>query len=278
MPRKKKTPDQLVRESYDENPDKEWDRLAQHPTEFEITRRIIVAHLPQGPLDILDVGGGPGRYAISLARDGHRVTLLDISWSVMRLAERKALEAGVRFEMICGDARNLSPFPDRSFDAVLLLGPLYHIVDPEGRKQAISEARRVLRPGGLVFAAFINLLSVVKAMAMSSPGLIRLREEFEKMLETGTYIPLEAKEPGWSGFTAAWFAHPREINPLMESAGFSTLELVNCEGFLTLVEEKLAGLSPQEQDAWLELNHRFCRDPWLLGSAEHLLYVGKLSR
>ena len=97
------------------------------------------------PARILDCGGGPGRYAIELARPGYQVTLFDLSEGCLELAQRKAEEAGVGLEgVVQGSALDLSCFPDETFDVVLNLGPFYHLLESEERLRALKECKRVL--------------------------------------------------------------------------------------------------------------------------------------
>jgi SAM-dependent methyltransferase len=118
------------------------------------TREIIRRYLPSGRLDVLDVGGGSGVHAEWLLQDGHQVTLLDpVPRHVNEATAR--LGAHTEFRAEVGDARQLN-HPDESFDAVLLLGPLYHLVDRSDRLRAWKEARRATRAGGLVFAVGIS--------------------------------------------------------------------------------------------------------------------------
>lgn len=75
---------------YANNPHYEWVRLERHRTEFAVTQRIMAEYLPAAPANIIDIGGGPGRYALWLASRGHRVTLLDLAAGNLRFAERQA--------------------------------------------------------------------------------------------------------------------------------------------------------------------------------------------
>ena len=100
--------------------------------------------LPSPSARILDIGGGPGRYAIELTRQGYEVTLVDLSDECLRLCAQKAAEQGAEpAAMIQGDARDLSTFGDAALDAVLLFGPLCHLLSARDRTDAITEAVRV---------------------------------------------------------------------------------------------------------------------------------------
>ena len=250
----------------------EWERLERHRTEFAVTLRVLGEHLPRPPARILDVGGGPGRYAIELTKQGYEVTLFDLSKACLALAEEKALEAGVKLAGVeQGNAVDLSRFADASFDAVLLMGPLYHLLEEDDRRRAVQEARRVLKPNGLIFAAFITRYAPIRWAAKYEPEwILKHRGRLEQLLASGA---LPAHPEG--GFTDAYFIHPREVRPLMEGEGFETLDLIACEGVVSMIEEKVNALSGELWEAWVELNYRLGRDPSVHGAAEHLLYVGR---
>jgi len=218
------------------------------------------------------VGGGPGRYAIELARRGYEVVLFDLARRCLDLAREKACEAGVELAGYeHGDARDLTRFGDREFDAVLLMGPLYHLLADEECRRAIREARRVLRPGGLIFAAFITRYAPIRWAAKYGPGwIVEHRARLEQLLASGV---LPAGPEG--GFTDAYFVHPTEIKPLMKGEGFETLDLIACEGVINMIETRVNELTGDAWEAWVELNYRLGRDPTVHGAAEHLLYVGR---
>src|SRR5579863_1273965 len=111
--------------------------------------------LPAPPAQLLDVGGGPGTYAVPLAGRGYRVHLVDPVLLHVEQARQAARTVPAGFTAAVGDARQLAE-PDRSQDAVLLFGPLYHLTDPADRQQALAEAARVLRPGGRLLAVAVS--------------------------------------------------------------------------------------------------------------------------
>src|SRR5215218_6986918 len=133
-------------------------RLAAGPgqVEFARTREVVLRYLPPPPATILDVDGAAGAYALWLAEGGYQVHLID---AVPRLVEeaRRRSEASPHRIRTCqvGDARDLK-FNEGVADSVLLLGPLYHLTDAAERLRALREAYRVLRPGGVTFAAAIS--------------------------------------------------------------------------------------------------------------------------
>jgi SAM-dependent methyltransferase len=263
-------PRDIVRQYYDDNADHEWLRLANDRVEFALTVRALEEYLPPAPARVLDIGGGPGRYAIELARRGYAVTLADISEAELAIARARAGEADVALDdVVACDARDLSRYADGGFDAVLMMGPLYHLLDAGDRRRAIGESLRVLAPGGRYFAAYITRTAVLRFWAKYDPARVSNdRARYERHLRTG-----EVRDN--FGFTDVYLAHPTEIVPTMEAAGFSTLDLIGVEGVISMIREKVNELQGDAWETWVDLNYRLGKDPSNHGGAEHLLYVGQ---
>jgi ubiquinone/menaquinone biosynthesis C-methylase UbiE len=259
-------------EHYYKDSQTEWERLERHRMEFTITMRVLREYLPPAPQTVLDNGGGPGRYTLALSSLGHQVTLLDLSQHNLHFAQQKAHEDKLSIhQYIHGNALNLSSHWTESFDAVLLLGPLYHLLIETERLQAVRESWRVLRPGGLIFAAFITRYAAFRDLAQKSPStLFEKQAEWKEIMDTGIYQASQGV-----GFTDAYFAHPAEIKPLMEKAGFATLDLIGCEGIIASNEEQVNQLTGEAWQAWVDLNYQLGTEPSLYGAADHLLYIGR---
>ena len=221
------------------NPAAEWNRLERHPIEYAITLRAMQEYLPPAPARIVDIGGGPGRYAIALAQRGYRVTLVDLSHRLLDVARAKASEARVELEdYVHADAQDLSSFPAAEFDAALLMGPLYHLLDHAQRLAALRQTSRVLRPKGTVMAAFLNRYNTIMWGAAESPEyVLASRDEVEAILATGIY-----RRPPEGGFIDAWFAHPSQIPPLMTEAGFAPIQVLAQESVVNEMDQPPACL------------------------------------
>jgi S-adenosylmethionine-dependent methyltransferase len=261
-----------VQNFYNENVQNEWERLEiRHRTEFAVTLRALKEFLPPAPARVIDIGGGPGRYALSLAEKGYGVTLVDLSEGNLVFAREKARETGLRLDGVFQkNALDLSAFPAESFDAALLMGPLYHLWQESERLQALREALRLLKPGGLVFASFISRFAAFRDGA--SKGFAWVLEEpetNEKLLTTGIN---EGEE---DGFTDAYFAHPDEVIPLGEAAGFETVMRMGCEGVVSGHEAYINTLQGKDFEIWADLNYRIGKDPAAIGAADHILYIGR---
>jgi SAM-dependent methyltransferase len=277
-------PVSTIQRFYDVNAEREWQRLsferkAHSWLEFRVAMHIMDKYLPAAPALVLDVGGGPGRYTIALAQKGYRVTLFDLSGESLALARCNAAEVGVASQVRGyeqGSATDLGRFMDGSFDVVLVMGPLYHLVDEVDRLAAVRESLRVLRPGGIVVAAIINHLGLIRTC------LTRFPHEFLKpgILELArSYTQLAADLEG-DGFTEAYFAHPLELRRWYEEAGARTVSMAAQEGLAGGLEEACQQLA-EDKEAWArweQLVLATCEDPTILGGSEHTLYVGRKER
>ncbi len=241
--------------------------------EFERTRELGRRHLPSGSLRVLDVGGAAGIHAEWLAKDGHNVHLIDPMPRHIEQAREHAADLANPFSCALGDARSLDE-SDESADAVLLLGPLYHLVERAERLQALSEARRVLRPGGICFAAAISrFASLFDGLATGKLTDPRFREIVERDLLDGQHRN-PGNQPGW--FTTAFFHHPDELEAEARGAGLVPEALYGVEG--------MAGWMADAGNRWSDPVHRELlldaarateSEPSLRGLSAHLLLVGR---
>jgi SAM-dependent methyltransferase len=252
----------------------EADRLTRGEGLLELSRtqEIVRRHLPAGRLQILDVGGGPGVHAAWLADLGHTVRVVDLTPRHVAEAQRLA-ESGRQVSAEVGDATALRA-GDRSADVVLLLGPLYHLIERADRVQALREAGRVVRPGGPVFVAAISrFASLLDGLARGFLFDPDFRAMVERDLAEGQHRNPDGR-PHW--FTTAYFHHPEELRAEADDAGLHVVEVLGVEGF--------AGWLPQLFDQWddpkvregVEFAARAVEaEPSLLGASTHLLMVAR---
>ncbi|MBB4791884.1 SAM-dependent methyltransferase [Streptomyces nodosus] len=198
----------------------EADRLtttADGRLEMVRTQELLRRHLPAPTARILDVGGGPGAHARWLVEDGYTVHLVD---PIPRHIEQ-ARQIGATAEL--GDARHLTA-EDASYDVVLLLGPLYHLIDRADRDRALAEALRVLRPGGLLAAAGINrYASLFEHSAFAHLHKPSLQKSIGSILASQVH-------DGKKAFTAAYFHSGEQLRDEVDTAGFTAPEVYGVEG------------------------------------------------
>jgi SAM-dependent methyltransferase len=211
----------------------ERDRLTEGADHLELVRtlELLKSALPLPPADVLDVGGGPGVYASRLAGYGYRVHLVDVlPLHVEQALALAAVQPDAPFTAEVGDARCLQGLDDESVDVVLLFGPLYHLTAREDRVGALAEARRLVRPTGVVVAAvisrFASLLDGTVSGFLDDPQFVTI---VERDLRDGQHRnPEPVTRPEW--FTTAFFHRPQDVAEEVEAAGLQLERLVGVEG------------------------------------------------
>lgn len=255
-----------IRQYYEETD--EWARLERHRTEFAVTTHYLDRFIPQGAR-VLDIGGGPGRYALHLTGRGCRVVLLDLVEKHTRIAGAKAAEAGVQLERtVCGDALRLPDYDLGTFDAVLLMGPLYHLVRLEDRQTALQQALGVLRPGGILAASFISAYAPLLDLLKHAPEQLHSADEVLRYFRSGANQPQE-------GFTTAWFSTPQEAQALLAEAGVQPLAFAGVEGLPCIREPAVQALPESVFQEYLTVVEQLAEDPATFGSCEHYLAIGR---
>jgi SAM-dependent methyltransferase len=251
-------------------------RLEQGPFILEEvrTRELIERHAQRPPASVLDVGGAAGAYALWLADAGYAVHLVDAAPRLVAEAERRSA-ARPRPLASCrvGEARALD-FPDRRADIVLLLGPLYHLTEAADRACALSEARRVLKPGGRLFAAAISRwASALDGLSRDLFQDPRFAAIVEQDLREGQHRnPTERLDY----FTTAYFHRPDELRAEVLGAGLILEGLYGVEGPGWLLSDVTARLAdPGRRADLLQVARLLESEPSMLGVSAHLLVVAR---
>ena len=267
-----------VRDYYEGFAEREWSRLERPDDgalEFALNSRTLAAYLPAGAT-VLDIGGGPGRYALWLAARGHRVTLADLSPALLAIARERTPAAGPTLETIVeADARDLGRWESGSFDAALALGPFYHLTGTTERDRAAAELARVVRPGGLVFIALMPRLAFLRRTIADATERRHLADPafVARILDGGVFIN---DVPG--RFTGGYGFRPEEIGPFFAAHGFTQRTLLASESVAPDLQRHLAELAqsdPVTYEATLDALLSVAAEPSILGLASHLLYVGR---
>jgi ubiquinone/menaquinone biosynthesis C-methylase UbiE len=241
--------------------------------EFERTKELVGRFLPVPPAQVVDIGGASGPYAFWLASLGYHVHLVDVTPRLIDVASQRNARAPHRLASVAvGDARRLS-FDDDAVDAVLLFGPLYHLIESSDRLQALAEARRVLRATGVLLVAGISRYAGTLDGLALHPTLeehvIAIRH---RAVADGRYRN-DTNNPRY--FTTAYFHRPEDLAEELDQAGFGAVRVLGVEGpgwLLADFEAKWADAVSRE--SILRVARLLEEEASVIGASAHLLAVG----
>ena len=250
----------------------EEDRITRGMAELELvrTREILTRFLPPPPAAVVDIGGATGVHARWLGESGYRVHVVDVTPRHVEQVGQHLAQLGVTAEV--GDARALTA-ADATFDVALLLGPLYHLQERGDRLAALTEATRVLRPGGLLGVAaisrFASLFDGLRREFLFDPDF---KDIVRRDLAEGRHQNPN-NVPHW--FTTAYFHSASALREEAEAAGVTVDDVFGVEG--------MAGWMPHLEHRWTSDDDRATiiesarvieTEPSLMGLSAHLLLVG----
>lgn len=254
---------------------REAERLFNSVGQIELvrTQELLSRHLPPPPATIFDIGGGTGIYAFWLAQQGYEVHLIDAVALHIEQARRcsESQPNCPLASMAVGDARQLNR-EDGSVDVVLLLGPLYHLIDRSDRINALREAHRILRDGGIIFAAgisrFASTLAGLFQGKLNDPEFVKI---VQRDLVDGQHRNPN-NHPDY--FTTAFLHHPEELKTEIEEADLQCEGVFAIEGpgwLLQNFEEHWGDSARRDQlleaIRWLEA------EPSMLGMSAHMMAI-----
>jgi ubiquinone/menaquinone biosynthesis C-methylase UbiE len=273
-PDDKAAPPPEVQAYYDAYPEEARLETGTFRLEFARTKDILSRALPPPPVRIVDVGGAAGAYSAWLAERGYEVHLIDASPRLVAEArKRNAAATAPIASLSVGDARRL-PRPDASAEAVLVMGPLYHLPERADRLRALREAGRVAAPGAVVIVAAIS------RCAPSMNGLserLALDPRFVEIRDRGLRDGLHRNDTGdFTYFTTAYLHRPEELRREMEEASLRDVEVLGVEG--------PGWMLPDFDERWsddalrrdlIHVAGALEREPSIVGASAHLLATGR---
>ncbi len=238
--------------------------LSRHgQVEFITTWKYIHTYLSSPPASVLEVGAGTGRYSVALAREGHRVTAVELLEHNIGILKEK-LDGTEDITVMQGNALDLSALEDGTFDMTLLLGPMYHLCTDGEKRRALSEAVRVTRPGGYILAAY----------CMNEPTVIQfvfernmLREVTDKhMLTEDWHCISEPKD---------LFAMVRteEIAALDAAVPVRRHKLVATDGATNYRRAVIDAMDDETFSQWVAYHLATCERQDLVGASHHTLDI-----
>ena len=241
--------------------DSRLQRTRHGQLEYRTTMAYIHRYADQAS-KVLEVGAGTGRYSIALAKEGMEVTAVELVES--NLAVLRENGRGIACLTSCqGDATDLAQFSDAGFDLTLVLGPMYHLYEPEEVHKAIDEAIRVTKPGGTLMFAFLSVFAIMFANYLQGNWSFGQAENF-----TEDYRVKHFKEQLFTGYDVTEFEH------LFDGKPVDWITTAGTDGLLEPLEDRPDfSIRDEDFDAFAAWYLAFAEKRELLGSTNHLLYI-----
>lgn len=241
--------------------------------EFERTKEILIEMLPPPPAVIYDIGGGYGEYSFYLKSLGYEVYLYDIAEKNIEMAIEMGNVTNLNLDhMEVADARSISR-PDNSADAILLFGPLYHIVNYDERMLCLEECYRLLKPNGLLFTANITRYATMLKYISSYDLRPRIDDlSFYNMIEDTVKTGVNIKKP----MGLAYFHKPDELVEEILIAGFVDVDLRGVIGPAWLVRNiDEAWKDDIKREAIMRVVRLLEKEESLMGLSTHFISISK---
>ena len=237
--------------------------------EFERIKVLIEKYLQNNSLKIIDVGGGTGKYSEWLAQKGHEVHLVEPVSKHIKIAQDRNKKSKKKFHIHQGESRNL-PFPNNYADLVILHGPLYHLQREEDRALAISEAKRILKNGGIILGFAINYTASTLAGLLS--GLIHKKTFFEMCRdELTTGLHHQPVDFPWI-LAEAYYHNPKQLESEFLHPDLQHLNLYAVEGMAWLDKDYFSNMLDKKKSKTLaELINITENDKSLLSFSPHMM-------
>jgi ubiquinone/menaquinone biosynthesis C-methylase UbiE len=272
---------QEVKGYYSEMREKEWRRLVRDPyhrLEFDTTMHFFKEYSPRKGL-VLDAGGGPGRYTLELARLGYEVVLLDLTPELLDIARNQIKKARVADrvkQVLQGSIDDLSMFDDNTFDAVICLGALSHLVDEEDREKAIDELVRVAKKNAPIFVSVIGRLAILVCGLVHWPKDMEIDGLYQKLYDTGDYHGGPGIHARGRNFAPCHLYLSEELESSFKKRGLKVLQMVGLQGLATRHQKETNRLFkkyPKGWKNWQELHLRTCTHPSMVDNSQHFMII-----
>ena len=232
--------------------------------EFEVTMHHLHRFLLPGQR-VLDVGAGTGRYASALMAEGWQVKAVELVRRNIEVFLKREPSADV----VQGDARSMPFLPDGEADATLLLGPLYHLTSDEEKLKALCEARRVTRPGGLIFVAYLMNEYSILSYCFDEERIVGLKAR--GVVDADYHVRVDADE-------LYDYVRLDDINRLNAAARLERVTIFSPDGAADYMRTRLNRMSEETFACFIDYQKRISERPELLGAGSHVVDVVRVVR
>lgn len=255
---------EILNSFYDDtDEDSRLDRSRHGQLEYITTMNYIHRYAKAGA-KILEIGAGTGRYSIALAKEGYKVTAVELVESNLEVLRKNG--SGIKnIVSYQGDALNLDRFEDNKFDITLLFGPMYHLYDKKDVHKALDEAIRVTKKGGIILTAFLSVYAIMNNNYLKENFASGIKMNFDD-----DYKVKHFEEQLFTGYDIS------EFEQLFESHQTKYLTTAAVDNILELAEGRTDFKVPDSDfDLFVKYHLAVCEKRELLGTSSHLLYICK---
>lgn len=231
--------------------------------EYLTTMRYIEEYLRPG-MRVLEIGAGTGRYSHTLAQRGYSVDAVELVEHNIEIFRQNTRE-GESVTIRQGNAKKLDMFPDNTYDMTLLLGPMYHLFTGEEQVQALSEAIRVTRRGGVIYAAYCNNDATMVQYCFGR-GMLR-EKRYRELVDPVTFKA--------SSDPAELFQLYRkeDIDALMARFDVTRLHYLGTDMATNFMREAVDAMEDELYEVYLRYHFSICERPDMVGATHHILDI-----
>lgn len=238
--------------------------LSRHGSiEFLTTMRYIQKYLKKGNT-VLEIGAGTGRYSHAIASMGYSVDAVELVPHNIELF-KKNITPGEIVSITEGNATDLSAFADNTYDITLLLGPMYHLFTKEEQKKALSEAIRVTKENGVIFAAYCNNDATIISFYFCKRG--RCDEHYRNLIDPITFKASSNPEEIFVLY------RKEDVDELMTGFDVSRLHYVATDLATNFIRDTVDSMSDEEFEDYLNYHFAVCERADMVGATHHMLDV-----
>lgn len=233
--------------------------------EFLTTIRYIEKYLEPG-MRILEIGAGTGRYSHYFARNGYEVDAVELMECNIEVFKQN-MRAGEKISIRQGDAVNLRDFASDQYDITLLLGPMYHLFTDEDKLAAMSEAIRVTKTGGIVFAAYCSNDITAYHFGFLRGGF--KSGEYDDLIDFNTFKLSSTPKEVFALY------RQEDVNGLMTHFDTKRLHYIGTDMLTRFIGAAVDEMDEKTFDLYMKFHFCICERGDMVGASSHMLDVFK---
>ena len=232
--------------------------------EFITTMKYIHDYVKPGA-KVLEVGAGTGRYSIALSREGYQVQAMELIEHNIEVFKSK-LTDNEHIDIKQGNALDLSVHDNNSFDAVLILGPMYHLYNEEDKVQVLNEAKRILKKDGYIFVAYCMNEPTIIQWEFADDGNNML-ESLSKNMLTDDFACISKPADLFE------LVRVEDIERLSEKCELTRIKFIGTDMFSNYIKERIEEWSDEVYEIYLKYHFSICERSDVIGLSNHTLDI-----